>query len=422
MVVIFAAYAYPFLSSTCLLAASNRPIGHCENVAPLAKRCPDSKLPPVFYLSVYIMKRPKHSLIAARKNVYLLADGDMSQDKKTAESNGNVVTLKSVAAHVGLSAGTVSAVLNDAPSAKHIPKQTRERIIAAARKLDYRPNFFARSLRKRRTFTLGVIAYEIGDGYSSSIIAGIENSARQRDYFFVTGIHRHDRELFERYSRLLLQRGAEGIIAVDFNLAHSLPVPAVAIPGHTDNEGVTNIVLDHRHAAELALKHLAGLGHEKIAILRGHPDSADSHHRWNAVQEVAQEMGLPLDPELVIQIDSTDSTPSLGYPYGKRLVESRRPFTALFAYNDISAIGAIRAFQEAGLQVPRDVSVVGFDDIPGAAFHYPSLTTVRQPLRRMGEIAVEVLVARIEGEKEWQREIAVQPEIVVRESTGPVHS
>jgi LacI family transcriptional regulator len=356
----------------------------------------------------------------------------MSQEKKTTGSNGNVVTLKSVAAHVGLSAGTVSAVLNDAPSAKHIPKPTRERIIAAARKLDYRPNFFARSLRKRRTFTLGVIACEIGDGYSSSIIAGIENAARQRDYFFVTGVHRHDRELFDRYSRLLLQRGAEGIITLDFNLEHSLPVPAVAIPGHTDNEGVTNIVLDHRRAAELALKHLVELGHQKIAILRGHPESADSHHRWNAVEEVAREMHLQLDPELIMQIDSTESSPSMGYPFGKRLVESKRPFTALFAYNDISAIGAIRAFQEAGLQVPRDVSVVGFDDIPGAAFHYPSLTTVRQPLRRMGEIAVETLVARIDGEridgeridgeKVWQREIAVQPEIVVRESTGPVRS
>ena len=346
----------------------------------------------------------------------------MSADKKTTESNGSVVTLKSVAAHVGLSAGTVSAVLNDAPSAKHIPKPTRDRIIAAARKLDYRPNFFARSLRKRRTFTLGVIAYEIGDGYSSSIIAGIENSARQRDYFFVTGVHRHDRELFERYSRLLLQRGAEGIITVDFNLAHSLSVPAVSIPGHIDNEGVTNIVLDHHHAAELALKHLVELGHKKIAILKGHPESADSHHRWNAVQEVAREIGLQIDPGLVMQIDSTDSSPSLGYPLGKRLAESKRPFTALFAYNDISAIGAIRAFQEAGLQVPRDVSVVGFDDIPGAAYHYPSLTTVRQPLRRMGEIAVETLVARIDGEKDWQREIAVQPEIVVRESTGPVRS
>lgn len=342
----------------------------------------------------------------------------MGQDKST-RSNGNVVTLKAVAAHVGLSTGTVSAVLNDAPSAKHIPRETRDRIIAAARKLDYRPNFFARSLRKQRTFTIGVIAHEIGDGYSSSIIAGIESGARKRDYFFVTGVHRHNRELFDQYSRLLLQRGAEGIITVDFNLGHSLPVPAVAIPGHTNNEDVTNIVLDHRHAAELALKHLVSLGHKRIAFLRGHPESADSNSRWQAVEEVAREIGIEVDSELVIQIDSTDSTPNLGYPFARKLIEKKRPFTALFAYNDISAIGAIRAFQEAGLRVPGDVSVVGFDDIPAAAFHYPSLTTVKQPLLRMGEIAVEILVGRIDRESEWQPEIAVQPEIIVRESTGP---
>jgi LacI family transcriptional regulator len=341
----------------------------------------------------------------------------MSDDKKTISSNGHVVTLKAVAAHVGLSAGTVSAVLNDAPSAKHIPKHTRERILAAARKLDYRPNFFARSLRKRRTLTIWVIAHEIGDGYGSSVIAGIESEARQKDYFFLTGIHRHDPQLFERYCRLLMQRGAEGIITVDYNLAHSLQVPAVSIPGHMENEGVTNIVLDHHHAAELALKHLVDLGHRNIAILRGHPESADSRHRWNAVQVVAQEIGLELDPELVVQIDSTDSSPSVGYPYGRQLIEKKRPFTALFAYNDISAIGAIRAFQESGFRVPQDISVVGFDDIPAAAFHYPSLTTVRQPLHKMGEIAVEILIARIDGQKEWPREISVQPEIVQREST-----
>jgi len=343
----------------------------------------------------------------------------VAQNKTSAESDGRAVTLKSVAARVGFSPGTISAVLNDAPSAKHIPKATRERIVAAARKMDYRPNFFARSLR---TFTIGVIAYEIGDGYSSSIIAGIEDCARRKDYFFVIGVHRHDLELFEKYFRLLLQRGAEGIITVDFNLPHSLPVPAVAIPGHTQNEGVTNIVLDHRRAAELALKHLMELGHRNIAVFKGHPESADSQHRWNAVEEVALEIGLELDSRLVIQIDSTDSTPRVGYPYGEQLIEKKRPFTALFAYNDISAMGAIRAFQEAGLHVPGDISVVGFDDIPGAAFHYPSLTTIRQPLRRMGEMAVEMLVGQIEREKEWQREIAVQPEIVIRESTGPVRS
>jgi LacI family transcriptional regulator len=341
----------------------------------------------------------------------------MTKVKKAAAQNGRV-TLKAVAAHVGLSAGTVSAVLNDAPSARHIPKPTRERIIAAARKLDYRPNFFARSLRKRRTFTIGVIAPEIGDSYAASIIAGIEAGAREKDYFFVTGVHRHDRSLFDRCVRLLLQRGAEGIITVDFAQAHSLPVPAVAIPGHGQYYGVTSISLDHRRAAELALRHLSDLGHRKIAIFRGHPRSSDSHHRWTGLSEVARDMGLGIDPELVIQIDSTDSTPNLGYPYGRQLIERKSPFTALLAYNDVSAIGAIRAFQEAGRTVPRDISVVGFDDIAAAAFHYPSLTTVRQPLDRMGELAVEILIDRIENERETPAELAVQPELVVRESTG----
>lgn len=343
----------------------------------------------------------------------------MNEEKKLPASNGGVVTLKAVAAHLGLSAGTVSAVLNDAPSAKHIPKHTRERIMAAARKLDYRPNFFARSLRKRRTLTIGVMAHEIGDGYGSSVIAGIENAARQKDYFFLTGVHRHDAQLFERYCRLLMQRGAEGIITVDYNLSHSLQVPAVAVPGHVNNDGVTNIILDHHAAAELALRHLRDQGHKRIAILRGHPESADSQDRWNAVQAVAKELQLEIDPELVVQIDSTDSSPNVGYPYGKALIEKRRTFTALFAYNDISAIGAIRAFQEAGFRVPDDISVVGFDDIPAAAFHYPSLTTVRQPLQKMGEIAVEILISRLEGQKELPREISVQPEIIVRSSTGP---
>jgi LacI family transcriptional regulator, galactose operon repressor len=339
----------------------------------------------------------------------------MVENKKPTEP---IITLKSVAAHVGLSAGTVSAVLNDAPSARHIPKSTRERVIAAARKLDYRPNFFARSLRKQRTFTIGVIAHEIGDGYSSSVISGIEDSARQRSYFFLTGVHRHDPELFDKYARLLMQRGAEALISLDFNLAHSLPVPAVAIPGHMENDGVTNIYLDHNHAAELALQHLIQLGHSKIAFLKGNPESADAVPRWAAVEAAAHKLGLGLDPDLIVQINARDSTPNLGYPFGKKLVETKKPFTALFAYNDISAIGAIRAFQESGLRVPQDVSVIGFDDIPAAAFNYPSLTTIRQPLHKMGEIAVDLLVGQLEHKREWQKDISVQPEIVIRESTA----
>jgi LacI family transcriptional regulator, galactose operon repressor len=342
----------------------------------------------------------------------------MAPSKKNDERADGVVTLKSVADHVGLTPGTVSAVLNNAPSSKNIPEKTRNRIRLAAIELGYRPNFFARSLRKKRTYTIGVIAHEIGDGYSSLVIAGIENYAREREYFFITGIHRHDPELFEKYSQLLLQRGAEGIITIDLNLQNSLLLPTVAVAGHRQHEGITNIVLDHRKAASLALRHLVDLGHRDIAVLKGHPASSDAVDRWEAISQVAQDMGVPIAPELAVQIESVDSSPRLGYPYGKQLLATKRRFTALFAYNDISAIGSIRAFQEAGLEVPKDISVVGFDDIQGAAFHYPSLTTVRQPLREMGEIAMKTLLERIEGREDYPKEIAVQPELVIRESTA----
>jgi LacI family transcriptional regulator len=126
---------------------------------------------------------------------------------------------------------------------------------------------------------------------------------------------------------------------------------------------------------------------------------------------------MKMDPDLIVQIDTDDPTPMLGYPFAKQLLSRNRPFTALFAYNDISAIGAIRAFQEHGLRVPQDISVMGFDDIPGAMFQTPSLTTVRQPLNRMGEVAAQTLLERIEGSVE-DSDIAIEPELVVRESTA----
>src|SRR5262249_21785542 len=129
-----------------------------------------------------------------------------------------------------------------------------------------------------------------------------------------------------------------------------------------------------------------------------------------------------IDPQRVVQLTGLDSTPELGYPFGKELLARKVPFTALFAYNDISGIGAMRAFLEAGLRVPEDVSVVGFDDIGHASFCIPSLTTVRQPLNRMGRIAAETLLARIEGNASVNGEIAVEPELIVRKSTGAAPS
>ena len=331
----------------------------------------------------------------------------------------HVVTLKAVAQYLGLTPGTVSAVLNDSPSARSIPQETKNRIRAAAKELNYRPNFFARTLRNKRTYTIGVIAEEIGDSYSSPIISGLEQYLRSRDYFFLTVVHRHDPVLLNRYSQMLSERGVEGIITVDTTVNDAPMLPTVAIAGHKKMKGVTNIVLDHERAALLALNHLKDLHHERIAFMKGNPISSDATDRWEAICRVAEQLGIKIDPELIVQIDADDPTPRLGYPFAQQLLQRHKPFTALFTYNDISAIGAIRALQEQGQRVPQDISVIGFDDIPGAAFHSPSLTTVRQPLNRMGEVAAQCLLDRIEGNNEYPSEIAIEPELVVRESTAP---
>jgi DNA-binding LacI/PurR family transcriptional regulator len=336
--------------------------------------------------------------------------------------NSDKVTLKTIAEHLGLTAGTVSAALNNSPAAQSIPQHTKNRIIAAAQELNYRPNFFARTLRLKRTYTIGVIAEEIGDAYGAMVISGIEEYLRRHNFFFLTVIHRHDPKLLQTYSQMLLTRGVEGFITTDTSLKEALTLPTVAVAGHARIEGVTNIVLDHKRAARLALEHLKELGHEDIAFIKGQTISSDSADRWSAICEVAQELHLRVRPELTVQLEGTDSTPAIGYPFAKQLLARKHPFTALCAYHDISAIGSIWAITEAGLRVPEDISVVGFDDIPGAAYANPGLTTVRQPLVKMGQIAAQTVVDQIEGRAGYVAEIAIEPEFVVRESTGPAPS
>src|SRR5580698_1769968 len=341
----------------------------------------------------------------------------MTAPKKKGDNKNGAVTLKMVAERVGLTKGTCSAVLNRSAASRSVPLQTQERILAAARELNYRPSFYARNLGVKRTYTIGVVTQEIGDFYGSPIISGIERYLRQKDFFFLTVAHRHDPKLLETYAHILLDRGVEGFITVDTSINYPLPLPTIAIPGHRHLDGVTNMVLDHRKGARLALSHLLELGHTEIAFMKGAEVSPDSEDRWNGIREVAEELGIRMRAELNVQLEGDDATPQLGYPFAKALLARKRPFTALFAYNDISAIGSIRAFQEAGLRVPDDVSVVGFDDIQSASYVNPPLTTVRQPLQKMGEIAARIMIDRIEGRAKYIAEIAIEPEFVVRNST-----
>src|SRR6266436_5962628 len=330
------------------------------------------------------------------------------------------VSLKILAEHLGLSKAAVSLVINRSPSAKSIPRHTQERIRAAARELNYRPNFIARSLRRQRSFTIGVVVPEISEGYAALVLSGIEDHLLDEGYFYLVVSHRHRKDLLEEYPLLLQERSVEGLIAVDTACAWGLDAPVVAVSGHRDIPGVTNIILNHSCAAKLALDHLTKLGHSRIAFIKGQEFSSDTEVRWDAVLASAKKLGLEVSRSLTGQLEGESSSPQLGYEVTRQILASGQAFTALFAFNDISAIGAIQALREAGRRVPEDVSVVGFDDIQSAAFQNPALTTVRQPLRAMGVIAAETLLRRITAPANtpYPKEIVVEPELVVRASTA----
>ncbi len=340
---------------------------------------------------------------------------------------GKAVTLKMVAASVNLSPATVSIVLNRSPVAKSIPQETQQRIFEAAATLQYRPNYLARSLRSRRSFSVGVLVPEISEGYAAGVMSGVEGHLLDEGYFYLVASHRSRADLLEEYSALLQDRLVEGFILINTPVERALGLPAVSVSGHQPIEGITNVVIDHQKAVALALDHLVALGHRRVAFFKGHPGSADTEDRWRAILAGAAQRDIAVRPELTLQLSGETNGEIFspleayqeGYSFGQRLLAQSRDFTALFAFNDVSAIGAMRAFFDAGLTVPDDVSVVGFDDIQSAAFLNPSLTTVRQPLREMGRLAGQCLLQHLGAQKALPPVITVDPELVVRKSTGP---
>lgn len=343
------------------------------------------------------------------------------RDAPSREKLSPSISLRDLGQHLGLSPTTVSLVLNASPAAQSIPAKTQSRILAAARELNYRPNFLARSLRSQKSRLVGVILPEIGEGYSSLVLRGIEECLLAEGYISLVTSHRHKPELLDRAPRLLYERCVEGVLAVDTPLRTELPVPVVAVSGHEAMPGVCNIVLDHDRAAVLGLEHLLALGHRRIAIIRGQSFSSDSKVRWDAIEAAAARLGYQIDPRLTAELRGDTPSPQAGYEAARAILGRGRAFSAVWAFNDVSAIGAIRALHESALHVPRDVSVLGFDDIYSAAFHTPALSTVRQPLDEMGSLAARTLLQKIvsPGLTGWEGERKVEPLLIVRESTGP---
>ena len=333
------------------------------------------------------------------------------------------VTLQSLAQHLGLSTTTVSVVVNDAPAAQGIPRKTRERILEAAETLKYRPNYMARSLRGTRSMSVGILAPETSEGYLTLMMYGVEQYLLNAHYLFYKASHHHQQALIDEYARMLVERAVDGLLLINTPVPRDIQVPVVSIAGDDHLPGVTHIVLDHHNAALLALSHLHDLGHSRIAFMRGQSFNTDTEPRWNAIVAAAQELGMEIDPRLIVQLDLNAWSPCMGYGPVREFVRHTREFTALLCFNDLAAQGAIRALHDAGIHVPEEVSVIGFDDITGAAYGIPSLTTVRQPLEEMGRLAAATLLERIKSpNRELRSEITLQPSLVRRESTAAMHA
>ena len=345
----------------------------------------------------------------------------MTGKKKDPEPD-RPATLKTLAEYLDLSPATVSIVLNNSPVATSIPAATKQRVHAAAKKFDYRPNLHARMLRSRLTNTIGIIAPELSEGYFTGVMLGVEQYLLQEGFLYFTVSHLGQSDLKDEYQELLMRRRVDGFLLVNTQLSLHVPTPVVGISSHSKARGVTNVMLDHNAAARMALRHLYDLGHRRIAFMKGQRYSLDSEARWQPIVAMAQELSIIVHPELCIFLEENVWSPALGYAPVRNLLTRTRDFTALFCFNDTSALGAIRAIQDAGLSCPNDISVIGFDDIIVAEYFNPRLTTVRQPLYKMGSAAAELLIKRILSPDEpYPHDVCFEPELIVRESTMSVH-
>lgn len=343
------------------------------------------------------------------------------------------VTLSDVARACHLSVSTVSIVLSEAPLSRHVAEATRQRIRAMAVRLGYHPDVHARSLRRRRTQTIGVLAFDMSDPFCIPVVRGIEETLQGAQYFSLQVNAQTQRMLFDRYLRMLLERRAEGVIVIaswvfeETNLLADIEknnVPIVIVGRDLTARRIPSVLVDNQAGGSLAMRHLLDLGHRRVAVIRGPDEMFDSEPRWHGIQDAACAAGIHIDARLVFQLpNQVDPRSGFegGLQFAQQMIGSGREFTAVLAFDDLTALGVVRGLAEAGLRVPQDCSVVGFDDILPAAVSTPGITTIHQPLQEMGVLAATRLLEAVDqrsGPAPKARLHQLVPELVVRTSSA----
>jgi LacI family transcriptional regulator len=350
------------------------------------------------------------------------------------KSKSTHVTLADVARVSGFSASTVSIVLNEAPLSRYVAAKTKEHIRKKAAEMGYHPDALARSLSRRRSQTIGVLVFDISDPFCMSLLRGIERTLYPTPYLPIIMDADNRPEQFDRYLDMLIGRRVEGLILVaNWLFAEIDPlskieknnIPITVVGRDLTGRKIQSVVVDNEAGGYAALSYLHRLGHRRIAVLRGPEEMQDSHRRWVGMQRFAAESGAQLNPRLALQL-ATSMDPNSSFEGGlnltSQLIQSKATFSAIVAFDDLTALGAMRALWMAGRRVPEDCSVIGFDDVPQAAISTPAITTVRQPMLEMGSLAAKLVLEAIATPKpasaRTQLLHLMQPELVERESTG----
>ena len=328
-------------------------------------------------------------------------------------------TIVDVAARAGVSTATVSRVLSGSGSA--LPA-TRDRVLAAAHELSYRPSGVARALKRAETKTIGLVVTDIANPFFPQIVRGVEDEAHRRGYGVLLCNAADDAARELATLDLLVERRVDGIVLASGRATRrlsrrlaALPMPVVLVNAEAGVRGLSSIGTAQRAGARLAAEHLIGLGHRRLAFVgapRGHVAAGP---RRSGVADAVRDARMDADALVVIPGDGRVSG---GMRAATELLASRPLPTGIVAYNDLTAIGVMRALRAAGIDVPVAASVVGFDDIEPASWTDPPLTTVRQPAAEMGRWAVERVASALQGAEDPMRK-TLAPELVVRASTAP---
>lgn len=328
-----------------------------------------------------------------------------------------MTTIHDVAAHAQVSTSTVSHVLNNT---RFVDPQKKARVLLAVETLGYRPNSLARSLRSRGTGTIGLLVPDNSNPFFADLARAIEDVSFAQGYSLMLCNSDGDDRKEASYINVLLSKQVDGLILIatsnhsdHLSAIHKAGVPVVVVDRELDDPAVDQVLVDNEHGGYLAGQYLVRLGHRQIACITGLRDLTPSAKRLVGFRRALAESGLVLPPANIV---SGDFRYSGGEAAMQTLLERSRDWTAVFAINDLMAIGALNTLQRSAIAVPRDVSLIGFDNILQSAMMLPAITTIGQPIADIGRSSATLLIERITGQVREIARVLLTPTLIERET------